>query len=177
MRWNTTSYLWQTDSTGTQTGPGDNWLGAQVRLRKQTRRIPTLAFGYSVKFPSPSSSNGLGTDRVDHAFTFLASKDVKRVHLDFNATRFWIGRVNQSGHDENYQINLAFSRGIHGGLQFTGEFYGNTSLNRDTPGFASSLWALTYAINPRLVIDMIGSRPHFRGTTKASVPGFHLFNC
>ena len=93
------------------------------------------------------------TDRVDHALTFLASKDIKGVHFDFNATHFWIGHATQPGYDGNYQINLAFSRGIYRGLQFTGEFYGNTSLNRDNPGFASSLWALTYTVTPRLVID------------------------
>jgi len=153
LRWNTTSYIRQTDPNGTQSGMGDNWLGPQVRIRKQTARIPTLALGYSFKFPAASSENGLGTDRVDHALTFLASKDVKGVHFDFNTTHFWIGRPNAPGYAGNYQINLAFSNRIYRGLQFTGEFYGNTSLNRDTPGFASSLWALTYTIKPRLVID------------------------
>lgn len=152
LRWNTTSYLWQTDSAGTQRGIGDNWLGPQVRIRKQTALIPALAFSYSFKFPA-ESSNGLRTDRVDHALTFLASKDIKRVHFDFNATHFWIGHATQPGYDGNYQINLAFSHGVYRGLQFTGEFYGNTSLNRDNPGFASSLWALTYTVTPRLVID------------------------
>jgi Putative MetA-pathway of phenol degradation len=153
LRWNTTSFLWQTDGNSQRSGVGDNWLGSQVRIRKQTQRAPTLAFSYSLKFPSASADAGLGTKPVDHAFSFLASKDIKGVHFDFNATHFWIGRENVSGYDGNYQINLAFSDHIYRGLQFTGEFYGNTTLNRETPGFASSLWALTYTINPRLVID------------------------
>jgi hypothetical protein len=153
LRWNTTSYIWQTDSNGTQSGIGDNWLGPQIRIRKQTALIPTLAIAYSFKIPSADSENGLGTDRVDHALTFLASKDIKHVHLDFNATHFWIGRQNKPGYDGNDQVNLAFSRAVYRGLQFTGEFYGNTALNREVPGFASSLWALTYNLTPRLVID------------------------
>jgi hypothetical protein len=152
LRWNTTSYIWQTTSAGTQAGIGDNWLGPQVRIRKQTALVPSLAFSYSFKFPA-ESSNGVRTDRVDHALTFLASKDVKGVHFDFNATHFWIGNATQPGYDGNDQINLAFSHGVYRGLQFTGEFYGNTSLNRDNPGFGSSLWALTYTVTPRLVID------------------------
>jgi len=55
--------------------------------------------------------------------------------------------------DENQQLALAFSRRPHGGLQFTGEIYGETQLNKVTPGFASSLWALTYTVVPRLIID------------------------
>lgn len=153
LRWSTTSFLRQTDATGTRQGFGDNWLGPQVRLYRQTAHVPTLALSYAVKILSASTDESLGTGRVDHAVTFLASKDVARWHFDFNATHFVVGRQNASGFDQNDQLNLAFSRPIHGGLQFTGEFYGDTQLNAATPSFVSSLWALTYTITPRLVID------------------------
>jgi hypothetical protein len=153
LRWNTTSFLSQTDAGGTHQTFGDNWLGPQIRVYRQTKHVPTLAFSYAVKIPSASTDGGLGTGRVDHSFTFLASKDVAHFHFDFNTTHFLIGRPGASGFDQNDQLNLAFSRVIHGGLQFTGEFYGDTRLNQSTPGFASSLWALTYTIVPRLVID------------------------
>jgi hypothetical protein len=112
-----------------------------------------LAFAYAGKIPSASADKGLGTGRVDHAFGFLASKDIAGLHFDFNVTHFLMGRQNVPGFDQTDQLNLAFSRAIHGKLQFTGEFYGDTSLNQATAGFASSLWALTYTITPRLVID------------------------
>jgi hypothetical protein len=153
LRWSTTSFLSQSDASGTHRSFGDNWLGPQIRLYRQTERVPTLAFAYAAKIPSASTESGLGSGRVDHAFTFLASKDIARVHFDFNVTEFLIGRQNSAGFDQNQQLNLAFSRTIHGGLQFTGEFYGDTRLNSTTPGFASSLWALTYTITPRVVID------------------------
>jgi hypothetical protein len=153
LRWNTTSFLSQTDASGKHRSFGDNWLGPQVRIYRQTPRVPTLAFGYAIKIPSASTEDGLGSGQVDHAITVLASKDIAKVHFDFNLTQFLIGRPSASGFDKNQQLNLAFSRGIHGGLQFTGEFYGDTALNRSTPGFASSLWALTYTVIPRLVID------------------------
>ncbi len=158
LRWTTTSFLSQTDATGTHQGFGDNWIGPQIRFYKQTKRVPTLAFAYATKIPSAPSEDGLGTGRVDHAFTFLASKDIANFHFDFNVTRFLIGRENvpgfdQPAFDQNNQLNLAFSRAIRGPLQFTGEFYGNSQLNRETPSFVSSLWALTYTVTPRLVID------------------------
>ena len=153
LRWNTTSFLSQEDANGTHSGVGDNWIGPQVRIYKQTRRVPTLSFGYAIKFPSASQKNGLGTGRVDHSFTFLASKDIAGLHFDFNVTHFLIGRENLNGFDRNYQLNLAFSHPLHGRLQFTGEFYGDTQLERTTPAFISSLWALTYTVTPRLVAD------------------------
>jgi len=153
LRWNTISLLSQTDPSGTHRGFGDNWLGPQVRVYRQTNRVPTLAFAYAVKIPSASTENGLGTGRVDHLFTFLASKDIAGVHFDFNTTHFWIGREGAPGFDQYDQLNLAFSRPIHGSLGFTGELYGDTRLNRTTPGFVSTLWALTYTVVPRLVMD------------------------
>lgn len=153
FRWTMTNYLWHNPEAGDQSGTGDNWFGPQIRFYKQTAHVPTLAIGYAVKAPMASSSKGLGSGRVDHQLTFLASKDVKRTHFDFNASSFWIGRTGAAGFDRNYQMNLAFSRILKGRLGFTGEFYGNTELNHATPGFASTLWAPTFAVTPRLVLD------------------------
>ena len=153
LRWNTTSFLSQTDAGGTCQAFGDNWLGTEIRFHRQTRRLPTMAFSYAFKIPSANTENGLGTGRVDHSFTFGASESIAHFNFDFNFSQFLIGRPTASGFDENQQLALAFSHAIHGGLQFAGEFYGETQLNQTTPGFASSLWALTYTVVPRLVID------------------------
>ena len=153
LRWNTTSFLSQTDPGGTHQTFGDNWLGTEIRFHRQTQQLPTLAFSYAFKIPSASTENGLGTGRVDHSFTFAASENIAHFNLDFNFTQFLIGRPSASGFDENQQLALAFSHAIHGKLQFAGEFYGVTQLNKATSGFASSLWALTYTVLPRLVVD------------------------
>jgi hypothetical protein len=153
LRWSTTSFLSQTDAGGTSRTFGDNWLGTEIRVHRQTRRLPTMAFSYAFKIPSASTENGLGTGRVDHSFTLGASENIAHLNFDFNLTQFLIGRPTASGFDENQLMALAFSHAIRGGLQFAGEFYGETRLNQTTPGFASSLWALTYTIIPRLVID------------------------
>jgi hypothetical protein len=153
LRWNTTSFLSQSDSTGTHRTFGDNWFGTELRFHRQTKSLPTMAFSYAYKIPSASTEDGLGTGRADHSFTFGASESIAHFNLDFNFTQFLLGRPHTFGFDENQQLALAFSRTIHGGLQFVGEFYGQAQLNRTTPGFASSLWALTYTVIPRLVID------------------------
>lgn len=151
LRWNTTPFLSQTDPTGTHSTFGDNWLGTEIRFHRQTTWLPTMAFSYSFKIPSASTENGLGTGHVDHSFTFGASETVAHFTFDFNVTEFLIGQP--TGFDRNQQMALAFSHVIHKRLQFAGEFYGQTQLNNATPGFASSLWALTYTVTPRFVID------------------------
>jgi len=153
LRWDTTSFLSQTDAGGTHQTFGDNWLGTEIRVHRQTRRLPTMAFSYAIKIPSASTENGLGTGRVDRSFTFAASENIAHLNFDFNFTQFLIGRPTASDFDQNQQLALAFSHVIHGRLQFAGEFYGATQLNETTPGFASSLWAITYTLVPRLVID------------------------
>jgi len=158
FRWNTNSFLSQTDARGTHSTFGDNWLGTEIRFHRPTRRLPAMAFTYAFKIPSARTENGLGTGRVDHSFTFGASKDIAHFNLDFNFSQFLIGRPNASGLDKNQLLALAFSPPIHGGLQFVGEFYGETQLNQTTPGFASSIWALTYMVVPRLVITTVRLR-------------------
>jgi|GEM_PF-399273 hypothetical protein len=170
LRWGTTSFLSQTEASRTHQTFGDNWLGPQIRVYRQTRRVPTLAFSYAVKIPSASTEAGLGTGRVDHQLTFLASKDIMHFHCDFNASQFLIGRPGASGFHQNQELNLAFSHFIYRGLQITGELYGDTQLNQASPAFASTLWALTYTVRARLVIDS-----GFESELISGAPRLHVF--
>jgi hypothetical protein len=153
LRWTTTNFLSQTDSLGTQSGFGDNWFGPQVRLYKQTHRVPSIAVSYAVKIPSASAARGLGSGRVDHQVTLLFSKDVLGVHFDLNASEFFVGRAGATGFDPTSQFNIAFGHALYKNLQIQGEFYGNTRLNNITPGLISGLSALVWNITPRLEID------------------------
>jgi Putative MetA-pathway of phenol degradation len=151
IRWDTDSLLHRSSPGETDTGTGDNWLGFQYRFHRQSRYAPSLAFGYSLKFPSASVSKGFGNGFYDHQFKFLASKDLRGFHFDYNVSGFRVGRPG--GADNNVEMNLAFSHRLRGKLQFTGEFYGDTELNPQTPSYTSGLWAFTYAITPWLVVD------------------------
>jgi hypothetical protein len=169
LRWNTTSFFSQSDESGTHRTFGDNWLGSEIRFHRQTKRLPTMAFGYSFKIPSASTEAGLGTGHVDHSFTLGASDNVRHFTIDFNLVQYLVGRQS-SGFDKNQLLALAVSHPIWRGLLFAGEFYGQTELNKTTPPFASSLWALTYTIKPRLVID-----GGFEGGLTSGGPHRHVF--
>lgn len=153
LRWSTTSLLSQTDEYAAHRTFGDNWFGSEVRIHRQTSKLPTLALIYAFKVPSASTENGLGSGHVDHSFTLGASESIDRFTLDFNLTQFLNGQGGSYGFEHNQQFALAVSRPIHRGLGFAGEIYGTTELPHVAPGFASSLWAITYTVVPRLVID------------------------
>lgn len=136
-----------------QTGLGDNWIGAQYHFLHQSRWVPSMAMSDMVKIPSASAARGLGSGRVDQQFKFLASKDVGSTHFDFNASALLIGRPSGGGHDTASEIDLSFSHPLWHKLALTGEVYGDTRLNNTVPAFGSTLWALTYTITPRLVVD------------------------
>ena len=153
IRWDTEALLRQTTGGVTQTGFGDNALGFEYRFHRQSKLIPSLSIGYSLKFPSASTAKGLGTGKYDHEIRFYASKDILGTHFDFNTAYIFLGRQSNGGTDQFTQMNLAFSHPIYKKLQFTGEFYGDFKFNNSAPAFADGLWALTYAIKPRLVVD------------------------
>src|SRR5947208_12810372 len=62
-------------------GIGDNRIGAQYRLHRQTGRLPTLAVSYALKVPTASEEIGLGSGQNDHQFKFLPSQDLRGPHL------------------------------------------------------------------------------------------------
>jgi Putative MetA-pathway of phenol degradation len=140
-------------SQGGQRGFGDNWIGAQYRFIHQSRRAPSMAASYMLKIPSASAARGLGTGQVDQQIKFLASKDIGATHLDFNASALVIGLPAGGGRDTAAEIDLSFSHPVWNKLALTGEIYGDTRLNNSVGGFTSTLWALTYTLTPRLVVD------------------------
>jgi hypothetical protein len=153
IRWDTETLLRQTSGGVTQTGFGNNALGFEYRFHRQSKFVPALAIGYSLEFPSASMAKGLGTGKYNHEIRLYVSKDILGTHFDFNVAYGFLGRPSSGGTDQFTQMNLAFSHPIYKKLQFTGEFYGNMFHNDSTPAFADGLWALTYAIKPRLVVD------------------------
>jgi len=153
IRWNSTIVTGQSTRGNSEYGVGDNLIGAQWRIVHQSRTFPTLAISYAAKIPTASPAKGLGTGKTDHAFKFLASRDVSGFHFDFNTAYILSGRTQSDGYDHDFLVTLSGAHRIRGPLGITGELYGYTRLNRDTPGYTSNLWALTLVATPRLVFD------------------------
>lgn len=141
------------DHEGRRSGAGDTFPGFKYRLSKESEMLPTFSFAYDVKIPTASRKNGLGSGRVDHNLTFLASKNLLGLDWDFNYVLGWIGKEGKKTFDDSHLFALAFSRPLFGPLGISGEVYGGPRLNRQTAGFASTDWALTYTVTPRVTLD------------------------
>src|SRR5690348_15046210 len=101
FRWGGNSLINNTSATTYARGFGDQYFSGQIRLREESREAPALALSYAIKLPTADQSQGLGTGRVDHSWTFLASKEVRKITCDFNLGYQFVGRENTTGHNQN----------------------------------------------------------------------------
>ena len=142
---------WQHDADAHQAGVSDNLAGFRWRFLHQGKVKPTLSFQYNVSLPSASGS--LGTDHVGHVVTLLASKDLPaKFHVDANLNYQLFGRPG-GGYDHNWLPDFTLSRQLTDKWSLSMEFSGNTRANAATPTVVQNLWAVGYAVKPRLVLD------------------------
>jgi hypothetical protein len=153
FHWFSSDFLHIMDGSGNRTGFGDTWLGLRYRFLKQTKRRPSLGVYYVAKIPSASAALGLGSGQVDHAISFLASKDVHRLHFDFNLIELLAGRADPSGFDHDTGFALASWLTVSRHLNLVLEPYGYTQLNATTPAFASTMIGGNYRVGRRLYLD------------------------
>jgi hypothetical protein len=153
FHWSSSAFLHIMNDAGNRTGFGDTWLGLRYRFLKQTKRRSSLGLFYEAKVPSASVALGLGTGRVDHAISFLASKDLRRLHFDFNVIELLAGRQAASGFDHDTGFALATWLPLTRRLSAVFEPYGYTLLNQGSPAFASAMLGCNYKVQPRLYLD------------------------
>ena len=135
------------DSPSQYVGVSDTYIGFRWRFLHQTKQRPTLTVQYSSKIPTG------GPGEVDHVVTLLGSKDLPaRFHLDVNLGYQWLGRPG-GGFDQDWlpAFTLGYSLTDKWGIAM--DFSGATRANAATPAIAQSLWAVSYAVKPRLVLD------------------------
>ena len=142
---------WQHDASLHYVGIGDNNPGFRWRFLHQAKRQPTLTVEYAAKLPTAGPVEGSG--EVDHIVTLLASKDLpKRFHLDANLGYAWLGRPG-GGFDHYWQPTGTVAYALTHKWQLAMEFSGATRANATTPAVTQNLWAVSYTLRPRLVLD------------------------
>lgn len=137
---------------GRRSGVGDTSPGIAYQVLRSDD-WPALALAYEITLPTASRRKGLGSGRIDHTLSLLASDTIGDVEWEFNYFLGWIGREGRSGFDNSHLFALSFQRKILGPLGIVGEIYGAPRLNRETPGFASTDWTLTYALTPQVQLE------------------------
>ncbi len=153
FHWSSSAFLHVMDGSGNRTGFGDSWLGLKYRFAGQTKHRPAFGMFYAAKVPSASSVLGLGSGEVDHTLSFLASKDIHRIHFDFNVIELLAGRAAESGFDHDTGFALSTWLTLTHRVNLVVEPYGYTLLNPANPAFASAMMGFNYKIQPRLYLD------------------------
>lgn len=131
-------------------GTGDTGVGFKYRLTQDSGNQPSFAVMYMAKLPT--AGNVLGSGEVDHALTFLVSKDLGKNHFDFNTVVNLLGRQH-GGFDHDVLNALAWSHPLPGRWGVTAELSGMTAPNAFSSSAAQFLAAATYTARPRLVFD------------------------
>lgn len=153
FHWSSGDFWNIVDQNGERIGFGDTWLGLKYHFVAQTKYRPSLGIFYQGKVPSADETKGFGSGEVDHAISFLVSKDISRFHFDFNVTPLLAGRHGAPGVDHNTGFALSFSVPLTRHLGLVGEGYGYTFLNDQNPALASTMAGVTYQVNPRFLLD------------------------
>ena len=169
IRWGVGSLLNNTVASSTNTGFGDNTLAGQYRFHRESAKIPSMAVGYMVKFPS--AETGLGSGQTDHMVMLLLGKTVKKYSIVMNVNYFAIGQPG-GFYNHKSEFTLEVSRPLKGQWGVLGEVYYDSHLNATNAAYGNSTWGLTYTVNPRLVFD-VGA---YVGLSNGpGVPGNSLF--
>jgi hypothetical protein len=171
LRLGLTTHMTQTGG-GMQSleGIGDQWVTARYRFVEQSAKLPAMAFLFGTKIPTANPAKGFGSGYVDHVFTFIASRDVGKNHLDFNVVGTIVGGPN--GHDGAAQFGLALTRTVTEKLSWILESYGGPQTG--TPDrFGAGFTGVSYAVRPTVVVDAAYSRTYTAGTPHEQ----YMFGC
>jgi hypothetical protein len=167
LRWGSTSRITQSGGGAAPLeGIGDQWASARYRFVEQGRWIPAMALLYGVKIPAANPAKGFGSGFFDEQYIFIASRDLGKNHLDFNA----VGTVTGGPHgrDGAMQLGLALTRPLNARLSWILESYGGPQ-----PGtadrFGAAFTGATFALRPRLVFDVAYSRTYTAGAPRQQV--------
>jgi hypothetical protein len=167
LRWGVINHISQSGGgLAPLAGVGDQSVSATYHISDQRRLLPAFALGYGFEIPVGNPAKGFGSGFADHQFLFIASRDLSRIHLDFNAVGTLTGEAN--GHDGAVQFGLAATRTMTNKLSLILESYGGPQ-----PGtsdrFGAAMFGGTYSLRPWLVVDGAYVRTYTAGSPRQQI--------
>ncbi len=164
VRWGVPARLWQSGGgTPALEGVSDQWLSVTYRFREQGARVPAMALGYGFKIPTANPAKGFGTGYVDHQLAFIASRDAKMLHFDFNTVGTLAG--GPGGYDGAAQYGLVLSSAATKQLTWLLETDGGSQ-----PGtadrYGQALAGLQWSVRSWLVVDTGYTRAYTAGSPR-----------
>lgn len=145
------------------TGVTDQWLSLTYRYQEQGTRLPAQALSYSFKIPTANPAKGFGSGYADQQLAWIASRDVRRVHFDFNAVGTLAGVPG--GHEGAVQYGLALSLPATKTLGLIVETDGGPQPG--TPDqFGQGLLGVSWAVRSWLVLDTAYTKAYTAGSPR-----------
>ncbi len=120
-------------------------------LKRNT--VPVWVCSVRPRCHPPAPALGLGSGQVDNSISFLASKDARKLHFDFNLIELLSGRQFAPGVDHNTGFALATWFPVMQRMSGVVEPYGYTTLNQSGPAFTSAMVGFNYKVQPRSYLD------------------------
>jgi hypothetical protein len=163
-------------------GIGDSGAGFKYRMISEAAGLlPTISVLYTVAIPTSTGAPGIGA--VGHGVDLLVSKDFGKHHFDVNEGVHLLGRPGTAGYDRTYFSALDYSHPLTQKWGWTAEIAGFSRANAATPATMTLLFAATYNVSSRLVLDggeytaVYGNLPRvtfFTGVTYSVADLYHL---
>lgn len=148
VQWSFDELTAVSDNAGTHRGFGDNAFALRYRLVEQSRRWPSIGLRYGVKLPTASTAVG-GSGFADHQVSLLLSRDIRKMHLDFNSIETFYG--SRSGFVRSNVAALAATAPVTSRFAWLLEAYGGSQA--DGSCFASHYFGTLISVNPHFVFD------------------------
>ncbi len=165
LRWGMPAHMAQSGGGATSLkGISDQGLSAEYRFHEQGPWMPALALSYAVKIPTANPRKGFGTGYIDHQLIFIASRDLGKVHFDFNTVGTIAG--GPDGHDGATQFGLALSVPVTSRFTCVLDSYGGAQPGT-TDKYGAALSGGTWALRPWLVVDGAYTRAYTAGAPRA----------
>ena len=164
LRWGVPALLMQSGGGAALVhGVSDQSLSFTYRFQEQGQRLPALAVGYGFKIPTANPAKGFGSGYVDHQLAFIASRDVGRLHFDFNTVGILGGgRGGFNGATQcGFVLSSAASRQVTWLLEGVG---GSQPGTEDRLGQATA--GVQWSVRPWLVVDTAYTRAYTAGSPR-----------
>ncbi|HEY1810499.1 MAG TPA: hypothetical protein VGG42_18185 [Acidobacteriaceae bacterium] len=146
-------------------GITDQSVSVMYEFQQQGRWVPAMAVSYGGTIPTANPAKGFGSGYADHQLAFLASRDVRQVHFDFNLAGLLAG--GPEGHDGATESGLVMAVPVPRvkGLGWLLESDGGSEPGTEDR-FGQALTGLSWAVRPNLVLDTAYTRAYTAGAPR-----------
>lgn len=153
------------DSPSKGDGWGDVSFVMKHLIAEEDKKIPAFLIRMSLKLPSGDKDKGLGTGDTNVGFLGVLTKGFGPATIHLNAGYTFVGRQNESRHDNEVNYGIAGEYAVGKKTRVVGEVYGLYHPAYEAEEIERrAMLGLTYRINDTLTVDC-AAKKGFQGAS------------